>query len=209
MKTQRTGGRTWRTCSKPSPVELTCVPDIAISNSAVRPPSMSPATLLFDYGAAFPSLLQDFLWLCLAAIGFPVFIINAIKQLYVRNRHYWRFGGECRFVFTVMSGVKQGCPLSALLFVIAVDPFLRALHTRIGPGGLVRAYADDVGIVCCSIWIYGPGISLLYFIFTEVSNLKLKPNTCALIPLWKFNPSATKWLLCECLPDWASFEISG
>ena len=61
--------------------ELTCDPDIEIGDSAVRPPSMSPATLLFDYGVAFPSLSQDFLWLCLAAIGFPVFIINATKQL--------------------------------------------------------------------------------------------------------------------------------
>ena len=82
-----------------------------------------------------------------------------------------------------MSGVKQGCPLSALLFVIAVDHFLRALHTRIGPGGLVRAYADDVAVVCCSIWTYGPGISLRYFSFAEVSNLKLKPKNVVLIPL--------------------------
>ena len=27
--------------------------------------------------------------------------------------------------------------------------------------------------------------------------------------LWKFNPSATKRLLCEYVPDWAGFEISG
>ena len=121
--------------------ELTCDPNFVMGDSPIRPPNFTPAILLFDYGAAFPSLSQDFLWLCLAAVGFPIFIINAIRQFYVRNRHYWRFGGECRFVFTVLSGVKQRCPLSALLFVIAVDPFLRALQSKIGWGigeGLCR-----------------------------------------------------------------------
>ena len=66
--------------------------------------------------------------------------------------------------------MKQGCPLSALLFVIAIDPFLRALRTRVGVRGMVRAYADDVVIVCVDIWRHGPGIAMLYAEFDEVSN---------------------------------------
>ena len=60
--------------------ELTCDPNLVMGDSPVRPPNFTPAILLFDYGAAFPSLSRDFLWLCLAAVGFPIFIINAMNK---------------------------------------------------------------------------------------------------------------------------------
>ena len=121
--------------------------------------------------------------MCLAAIGVPTFVIQAIKQLYKNNIHIWRFGGICGVVFSILSGVKQGCPLSALLFVIAIDPFLRALRARVGVRGMVRADADDVAIVCANIWRHRPGIAMLYAEFAEFSNFKTKSKKCTLISL--------------------------
>ena len=106
-----------------------------------------PATILFDFGNAFPSLSHDFLWLALQYIGVPTVIINAIKELYKDNKHFWRYRGPIRVVYTAQSGVKQGGPLSALLFIIAVDPFLNFLSSRIPRCDLLIAYADDIAVV--------------------------------------------------------------
>ncbi len=68
-----------------------CLADEAgFFNGTAKDPqrASSPARLLYDYGAAFPSLAREFLWLCLCAVGVPAFIIEAIGHLYRNNRHY-------------------------------------------------------------------------------------------------------------------------
>ena len=67
---------------------------------------MNPAAIFFDFGAAFPSLAQRFLWLLLAFIGFPDHIVKALQELYRDNLHFWKFKGRGYPLFTVESGVK-------------------------------------------------------------------------------------------------------
>ncbi len=43
--------------------------------------------------------------------------------------HLWPHAGHLYPVYSATSGVKQGGPLSAILFVIALDPFVHALAT--------------------------------------------------------------------------------
>ena len=142
------------------------------------------ALILMDFGAAFPSLSHDFLWLVLAQIGVPPKVLRAIKELYRNNRHWIRFGGACVEVFTITSGVKQGCPLSPLLFVIATDSFLRALEANISPQSLARAYADDIALVLQNIWREAPAVAKLFVNLERIAGLWLKPKKCVLIPLW-------------------------
>ena len=52
-----------------------------------------------------------------------------------------------RFLFRILCGIIQGCPLSGSLFVIALNPFLNCFETLLGTGEIMRAFADDLGAV--------------------------------------------------------------
>lgn len=89
----------------------------------------TPLYLLFvDFKQAFDSLDRNVMWRILASYGIPAKIRNIISGLY-RN-------GKCRVVhrgklgrwFTVESGVKQGCVLSPLLFLLVLDWVMRKVN---------------------------------------------------------------------------------
>ena len=167
-----------------------------------------PGTLLFDFGNAFPSLAHEFLWLTLESIGVPASIINAVKRLYSNSKHFWKYRGITKEVYVAEAGVKQGGPLSALLFVIAIDAFLASLGSVILPDDLLTAFADDVAVVTENLWLVGPSVALRFHEFSRVSNLKLKPAKCVLIPLWLTDVRNIKTLLQENIPLWSEFLVA-
>ena len=167
-----------------------------------------PVAILFDFANAFPSLSQAFLWMVLYFIGVPPFVIGAIQQLYQNNVHLWEFRDRIRRVYVARSGVKQGGPLSALLFVIAIDCFLAALASRLDDGDVLTAFADDIAVVVRDLWRTGPRIADLFETFARISNLRLRPAKCVLIPLWKCQAASLNRLLIETLPVWRGFKVA-
>ncbi len=67
--------------------------------------------------------------------------------LYANNEGYLERGGAMHWLFKVVSGVLQGCPLSGSLFLIVIDPLLDMFSKYIVElgHGHVHACADDVG----------------------------------------------------------------
>ena len=129
------------------------------------------AAISFDFKAAFPSVLHEFI-ISVQHIGIPQFLMTFITALYQDNRCSLIIGGTRHQGFQLLSGIRQGCPLSPLCFAIAADLLLRRLQ-RLMPDALLRAYADDLSI---SVKNGTSALPLLIKIFNEyaiISGLQL------------------------------------
>ena len=81
-----------------------------------------PSLVSFDFKAAFPSVSQVFLIESLEYLGVPREVMTAFRRLYVRNaQRVVLRGGRRAPPFLATVGIRQGCPLSPLLFAVVVD----------------------------------------------------------------------------------------
>ncbi len=89
-------------------------------------------------------------------MGFGDRFISYIRLLYKGAESLLKVGGSLTTPFSAEKGIRQGCPLSGLLYSIAIEPLLNTLRNRLGTSGFhlpgtdkhcqVSAYADDVTI---------------------------------------------------------------
>ena len=175
--------------------------------------SLLPIVALFDYGAAFPSVIHRWLFLILRRIGLPLGAINIGVLMYSMVMGFGRGDqGITVFLFMILSGVLQGCPLSGSFFVLCLDPFLQAFDCVIVQPqlGVTGACADDIGASLSSINL----LSTMFPIFETahaLAGLCLKVAKCVIVPLsGNFSDAlrdlVAKWLL-EHLPAWADFQV--
>ena len=108
-----------------------------------------------DIRNAFGSVRPDCILQTLEHFGAPNYICTIVKDLYQAGSFSLR-GGDGRHVeVPTEKGVRQGCPLSGILFNIVVEVLLRGLHQGEGYNmGQNRdktlrslAYADDICLV--------------------------------------------------------------
>ena len=170
-----------------------------------------PIGLLFDFASAFPSVRQAWLMLVLTVLKVPQGILNFIGSLYRGNQAYLRTGGFELFLFEVISGVLQGCPLSGSLFVMLMDPLLFSFqHFVVSQGlGNVYACADDIGMSL----LRANTLHIVHKLFEQVrkaSGLTLKPRKCIVIILVELE-RAYEDGLCEwigsIIPAWSNFKV--
>jgi ribonuclease HI/exonuclease III len=100
--------------------------------------------LFIDTAKAFDSIDHPFLFDVLAKIGMPAWVLNLVQGLMHEVQVRPRLGGRSKTAIDIHRGVKQGCPLSPLLFILAYDPLLTRLTSI--PGADVFAFADDAVI---------------------------------------------------------------
>ena len=82
----------------------------------------SPLYLLFvDFEKAFNSLDREAMWRILRHYGIPNKIINMLKVQYQGFTCQVLLGGTMTEPIEVRTGVRQGCLLSLLLFLVVLD----------------------------------------------------------------------------------------
>ena len=108
--------------------------------------------IFVDFRQAYDSVHRASLWNILKSFHIPAKLIRLIQMCYTNTKCRIRVGGEYTRPFDIQGGLKQGCPLSTLLFNLVLEWIMR--HTpqtetpmHIGNATLDRlAYADDVDL---------------------------------------------------------------
>ncbi|CAH1266510.1 Hypp3401 [Branchiostoma lanceolatum] len=112
-----------------------------------------------DYEKAFDSLDRSTLWNILDHYGIPTKIISMVKVFYNNFQAQVSHGGDLTEPFNMTTGVRQGCLLSPLLFITALDWVMRET-TKEGRTGIQWTlttmlddldFADDLALLSHSI----------------------------------------------------------
>ena len=77
--------------------------------------------LLIDIAKAYDTLDREFLFEILFRMGFPKQFINIIQFLHKKTTAQFIVNGFLSSKFPVERGIRQGCPLAPLLFIIATE----------------------------------------------------------------------------------------
>lgn len=115
--------------------------------------------IALDQEKAYDKIQHDYLWKVLERFGLPALFIATVKTLYTNAETRVIVNGEISKPFKVRRGVRQGDPLSCLLFIIAIEPLstlirssdkLNGLEIRISENKIQRAivslFADDTTV---------------------------------------------------------------
>ena len=86
--------------------------------------------LSMDLAKAYDSVHHDRLWMHLERMGVHPWIIDLVRYMYQHSRAVVRGSRGCSRSFGMRRGVRQGCPLSPLLYTCYHDNFPRLLEER-------------------------------------------------------------------------------
>jgi hypothetical protein len=107
-----------------------------------------------DYEKAFDTVNWDFLMDCLKALKFGENFIKNIRTLYNNIESCVTNNGYSSQFFKPTRGIRQGCPLSALLFITVVELLATAIRNNPKIRGInidgiewkIGQYADDTSL---------------------------------------------------------------
>ena len=113
--------------------------------------NITGAVINLDWEKAFDRVSWIFLSRVLHKIGFPTSVINWFIVLYKNIESVCMINGHLSDPFKVKRGVRQGCPLSMIAFVLFQEPLYKALEKYVNvippqiPGSKIKkvGYADD------------------------------------------------------------------
>ena len=185
---------------------LSNVVDIEMEAMRISLKSDKGAVVLFDFQAAFPSLSHEYMMSVLGHIGVPTGSLSFVKALYNRTKCVVSCKGGRHEGFVQTAGIRQGCPLSPLLFAVTVDLLLRKLSAT-SVSSMIRAFADDTAMTFPDFFADGGAIMDVFRQFEEISGMALNlPKTVA-IPLWLDPMRVCEREIAERLQGWTGVRV--
>ena len=92
--------------------------------------NLNGALINLDWEKAFDQVSQEFLYKIMIRMGFFDFVIKWIMTLYNGITSSCLVNGYITKEFKIERGVRQGCPLSMLMYVIFQEPVYIALKNQ-------------------------------------------------------------------------------
>ena len=108
-----------------------------------------------DQEKAYDRIDLNYLWKTLEKFKFPESFITKVKNLYKQASTAIRVNGFVSNLFEIRRGVRQGDPMSCLLYNLAIEPLIERIRAsplkgfRVSPDlnrVLVKVYADDTTV---------------------------------------------------------------
>ncbi|KAJ0401385.1 hypothetical protein ATCC90586_002558 [Pythium insidiosum] len=154
-------------------------------------PDAEGIVLLLDIYKAYDTLNRDFLWDTLRAFGFSANFVGMTQRLYHGTSARFEVDGQLSQPVPVVAGIRQGCPLAPLLFLLAIEilgeairrhPDLDGVHLRSGDVHRFSGFVDDSAI-CVRDGAMLPTVLGVLDKFAALSGLAIQPAKCVAIPL--------------------------
>ncbi len=101
------------------------------------------AIVALDQEKAYDKIAHDYLWRVLERLNIPVSFIRTIQSLYANARTSVMINGILSKSYRIYRGVRQGDPLSCLLFDLAIEP-LSAMIRKSDIEGFAIPKCDEV-----------------------------------------------------------------
>lgn len=143
----------------------------------------SLAIVFVDFARAFDSVSHDHILAVLAQRGMGGLVYDVVKDSYTDCRTTICCGGARSEPITMRVGVKQGDPMSPLLFNLAMDPLINEVETngwgldRDGVKIASLVFADDLALVCGSRMDMARQLEVLEN-FCDTTGLRAQPKKC-------------------------------
>lgn len=100
-----------------------------------------------DFDHAFDRVFPNHILRTMHDMGFQAPIVELMGRFLCGSSSRININGYLSERISLRKGVRQGCPLSMLLFIIALEPLLMALQRAFSTTIKIFAYADDLTIV--------------------------------------------------------------
>lgn len=186
----QTGGLAGRTITD----NLQHIRNVLIKTSEDR---QHGAIVGLDFQKAFDRVDREIIYRTLERFGFPIRFQNWIKILYEHSVSVFKINGQNADEIYLERGIKQGCPLAALLYIVYIEPFVLKIKKllegiRIGSTNIkMSCFIDDIHTFIQNESELVKLDKLIKFFHKNTnSQINLSKSTIMGLGKWKFK---TKW----------------
>ena len=163
--------------------------------------SSKPALVMLDIQKAYDTLERPFILTVLSKFGFPTVFIDQIRAIHSGTKAYFVVNNFRSETLDTTRGIRQGCPIAPLIFILALEVLLLKVEVHTKISGLEAgiglrkhrinsvAFIDDTLIPLGDIHMLSQ-LNIVLSQFAKLSGLQVNPSKTKVLPL--FNNTETR-----------------